>query len=605
MVVAVSTTRPQPVGSGPVGPVWESLRGEGVTMAEATMTDRDVALDVDAVPANGAEPGRIERGIRLVAVWHVLGAAGAVVMMLLASRGEGQELPATIGVFLRVFAIASFVAHAAAAYGIAQRETWGRTVSLVVGYLTFVVAAVAVIHQLGGFTAIGALGEGLNKAIVPFIVMCIGGLWVLVAGQIAARHPVAPGPRRLRRAGVLLAAVAFPWFVVVADPSGMISTFADRITQPVTLATLALGVTAFLATRFMWHREVGRVFGTTASTERALSGLAFLSPNLLGFLFFFAGPVLFSLVVSFYDWRTTGTSRSFVGLDNYVRALSLDVASSPTPNAGVEVLDPGYQVLMHLDWFGRHWLIGARDVTFWLSLRNIAIFLVLAVPLAVLPALGLSSILASQLRGMKIFRAVYFIPSVAGVIGVAIIWGQLFQATVGWINYLILRTAEILPFVDPPAQGHPWLSDSSTALLAMVIVFAWMSFGFNTVLYLAGHQAIPKELYEAAEIDGARTWKIFRRITVPQLRNTTFYVLITTSILALQLFDIVWILSTPQPGGPNNATMTPVIALYNEAFKMNNRGYASALAWVLFAIIFVFTFAQFRRDREGATGGMA
>jgi ABC-type sugar transport system permease subunit len=112
-------------------------------------------------------------------------------------------------------------------------------------------------------------------------------------------------------------------------------------------------------------------------------------------------------------------------------------------------------------------------------------------------------------------------------------------------------------------------------------------------------------LYEAAEIDGARAWKIFRRITVPQLRNTTFYVLITTSILALQLFDIVWILSTPQPGGPDNATMTPVIALYNEAFKQNNRGYASALAWVLFAIVFVFTFAQFRRERDSATGGLS
>jgi ABC-type sugar transport system permease subunit len=553
----------------------------------------------------GTAPDGIERGIRLVAAWHVLGAVGAVVMMLLASRTGDAELPATIGVFLRVFAIATFVAHAAAAFGVAQRRRWGRTVSLVVSYLTFVVAIVAVVHQLGGFTAVGALGTGLSKAVVPFLIMCVGVLWVLVAAQISSSRPAAPGPRQLRRAGFVITGLAFAWFVVAADPSGLISTFLERIVQPVTLATLTLAVAAFVATRFMWLREVGRVFGTTASVERTLTGLAFLSPNLLGFLFFFAGPVLFSLVVSFYDWRTTGTGRSFIGIDNYVEALSLDVASAPAPNAGVEVLKSQYQVLMHADWFGQHWVIGARDVTFWLSLRNITIFLALAVPLAVLPALGLSSILASQLRGMKIFRAIYFIPSVAGVIGVAIIWGQLFQSTVGWLNYLILRAGELLPFVDPPAQGQAWLSDNSTALLAMVIVFAWMSFGFNTVLYLAGHQAIPKELYEAAEIDGARTWKIFRRITVPQLRNTTFYVLITTSILALQLFDIVWILSTPQPGGPDNATMTPVIALYNEAFKDNNRGYASALAWVLFAIIFVFTFAQFRRDREGATGGMA
>jgi ABC-type sugar transport system permease subunit len=577
---------------------------EGVTMVDSTLTEREPAA-VDRDERGRRPAATFDRGLKLIVLWHVAGTIASVVMLLLASRSGNEELPATIGVFLRVFAIASFVANAASAFGVARRLSWGRTTSLVTNYLVFVVAIVAVVHQFGGFTAIGSLGEGLSKAVIPFVVVSVGLLWVLVAGQIATNRPTAPGPRRLRRSGWIVAAVGSIAFVVVADPSGMISTILERIVQPVTIGTMLLAAGALVATRFMWQREIGRIFGTTASVERTLTGLAFLSPNLLGFLFFFAGPVLFSLIVSFYDWKTTGTSRSFVGIDNYVEALSLDFASAPAANAGVEVLKSNYQVLMHLDWFGRNWVIGARDVTFWLSLRNITIFLVLAVPLSVLPALGLSSILASQLRGMKIFRAVYFIPSVAGVIGVAIIWGQLFQSTVGWINYLIKRAGDLLPFVEAPAEGQAWLSSNSTALLAMVIVFAWMSFGFNTVLYLAGHQAIPKELYEAAEIDGARTWKIFRRITVPQLRNTTFYVLITTSILALQLFDIVWILSTPQPGGPDNATMTPVIALYNEAFKDNNRGYASALAWVLFVIIFAFTFAQFRRDREGATGGLA
>jgi ABC-type sugar transport system permease subunit len=569
-------------------------------MIDLTTMDREPEIADEAQYEQG-----MTLGLRLVVFWHIAGAAAAVVMMLLASRSGEDELPGAIGVFLRLFAIASFVAHAAAAFGVAQRRRWGRTVSLVVNYLTFVVAVVAVIHQLGGFTAVGKLGTGLNKAFVPFLVIAVGLVWVLVASQIAAGKPAAPGPKHLRRAGWVIAGLGFVWFVILADPSGMLSTLVERIVQPVTIASLVLAAASLAATRFMWQRDVGRVFGTTASTERALTGLAFLSPNLLGFLFFFAGPVIFSLIVSFYDWKTTGTGRSFIGIDNYIQALSIDVASSPTPNAGGEVLNSGYQVLMHLDWFGQHWVLGARDVTFWLSLRNIMIFLVLAVPLSVLPALFLSSILASQLRGIKVFRAIYFIPSVAGVIGVAIIWGQLFQSTVGWINYLIKRAGDILPFVEAPAEGQAWLSSNSTALLAMVIVFAWMSFGFNTVLYLAGHQSIPKELYEAAEIDGARAWKIFRRITVPQLRNTTFYVLITTSILALQLFDIVWILSTPQPGGPDNATMTPVIALYNEAFKQNNRGYASALAWVLFAIVFVFTFAQFRRERDSATGGLS
>jgi ABC-type sugar transport system permease subunit len=545
----------------------------------------------------------LQRGLLLVTIWHVLGAISGAGMMLLARRGGDQELPGTIGVSLQLFAIAAFVTHAYAAYGIRTRRHHARSASLVINYLTFVVASVATLHQFGAFRAIGSLGQGLYQAFVPFMVAAIGLIWVLVAGQIATSNPSAKSPAILRRAGQVLMVIGAVWFVIAADPTGMLSSIADQIVQPLTIASIALTVGALLAVRFMWQRDIGRLFNTTSSEERTLSGLAFLSPNLIGFLFFFAGPLVFSLIVSFFDWTTTGTSRSFVGLDNYIEALSLDFASSSTANAGVEVLNPGYQVLMHLDWFGQNWVIGARDVTFWVSLRNIIVFLVLAVPLSVLPALGLSSILASELPRAKIFRAIYFVPSVAGVIGVAIIWGQMFQSTVGWINYLIARAGDILPFVERPDQGHPWLSSDSTALLAMVIVFAWMNFGFNTVLYLAGHQAIPKDLYEAAEIDGARTWKIFRRITVPQLRNTTFYVLITTSILALQLFDIVWILSTPQPGGPDNATMTPVIALYNEAFRDNNRGYASALAWVLFIIIFGFTFAQFRRDRDAATPG--
>jgi ABC-type sugar transport system permease subunit len=545
----------------------------------------------------------VDTGVKLVAAWHLIGVLAGVVSMLLASRGGDDELPSIIKYFMQGFSIVVVVAHLFAAVGVFRGQRRARTVSLVTNYLLFVVALSALLHQLGAFTGIGKFGTGLNKAVWPFLVIVVGLLWVLVAGQMLSKNPLAAGPNGLRKGGWILAGLASIWFVIAADPTGMLSQIADRITNPLEIGTLLVVIGAGLATRFMWQRRVAVRFGTSASEEQTLSGLAFLSPNLIGFAFFFAFPLLFSLIVSFYDWKTTGGSRTFIGLDNYIQALSLDVSSAPAANAGNEVLKDGYQVLMHMDWFGNNWVLGARDVEFWLSLRNILFFLVLAVPLSVLPALVLSSILASKLPGMKVFRAIYFVPSVAGVIGVAIIWGQLFQSTVGWINYLILRAGEILPFVDPPAEGHPWLSSNSTALLSMVVVFAWMNFGFNTVLYLAGHQSIPKELYEAADIDGANVWQVFRKITVPQLRNTTFYVLITTSILALQLFDIVWILSTPEPGGPNNATTTPVLALYEEAFTDNNQGYASALAWVLFLIIFGFTFAQFRQQKDGATAG--
>ncbi len=561
----------------------------------------------EIVPSFQRAPGEprtnLAVGVKLVGIWHAIGLFVCLAGFALASRSGDQQLPIAISLLLRVFFAATFVANIYAAVGVIKTWRRARIVSLVVNYLVFVVTVSAALHQFGFFTAIGSFGEGFNKAFVPFLVLSVGLLWVLIARQILAKHPAATAPRTLRTAGKVLAAAAAVWFVIVADPSGMLSAIASQITQPLTLATLAWALCAGAACRFMWHRRVAAAFGTTAGEQQTLTGLAFLSPNLIGFLFFFAGPLLFSLVVSFYEWKTTGTGRTFVGIDNYVRAFSFDLSSADAANAGTEVLGQGYQVLMHADWFGQHWVLGARDVEFWTSMRNIIIFLVLAVPASVLPALCLSSILASRLPGMKVFRAIYFVPSVAGVIGVAIIWGQLFQSTVGWINYLILRAGEILPFADPPAEGHPWLSSNSTALLSMVVVFAWMNFGFNTVLYLAGHQSIPKELYEAADIDGANTWQVFRRITVPQLRNTTFYVLITTSILALQLFDIVWILSTPEPGGPDNATTTPVLALYEEAFQNNNQGYASALAWVLFLVIFGFTFFQFRQQRDEASAG--
>jgi len=543
-----------------------------------------------------------ELGLRLVALWHVVGIAAAFVALVATLNPAGNEgLPGAIRFLLLGVHALAVLGHAYSAVGVRNRWRRARTISLLTNYLLLVVSASAALHQLDAFRAIGALGQGFNKGFVPFLVVLVGVIWTAVARNLRLRAPESPAPPVLHTAGRVIIAAGAVWFVIAADPIGLLERIVDGLSRPLTLGALLVAVAAGLACSFMWQPRIAAVFGTTKSQADALAGLAFLSPNILGFLFFFAGPLIFSLVVSFFDWTTTNTSREFVFLDNYIRALSLDVASTDAGNAGTEVLNNGYQVLANIDWFGQHLVIGARDVEFWLSLRNIIVFMVLAVPLSVLPALGLSSILASRLPGMKVFRAIYFVPSVAGVIGVSIIWGQLFQSTVGWINYLITRIADVLPFVDPPASGQPWLSDDSTALFSLVVVFAWMLFGFNTVLYLAGHQGISKELYEAAEIDGASTWRIFRRITVPQLRATTFYIVTVTSILALQLFDIVWVLSTPEPGGPDNATTTPVLTLYEEAFRDNNTGYASALAWVLFLMIFGLTFSQFRRQRDEAS----
>ena len=145
---------------------------------------------------------------------------------------------------------------------------------------------------------------------------------------------------------------------------------------------------------------------------------------------------------------------------------------------------------------------------------------------------------------------------------------------------------------------------TTDVFLLVIIVSAWMTFGFNTVLVLAGLQGIPPSLYEAAKLDGANAWQRFRYITVPTLRPTTFFVMAMTTIQAIQLFDIVFVLVNPHEG-PNNSTLTPVLYLYQQGFQNFSQGYASAVAWVLFALIFGLTLVQFRRNQAAEEGAFA
>ncbi len=250
--------------------------------------------------------------------------------------------------------------------------------------------------------------------------------------------------------------------------------------------------------------------------------------------------------------------------------------------------------------------IGARDPIFWKSVGNVLRFTLLALPASVVPAIFLAIALDSDVPGIKAFRAMFFVPSVAGVVAVALIWKQLFNATSGYVNYIIATVVgwlDSLPGVEASDPAIQWLSDADVALYSLVIVFAWQYLGFNAVLFLAGLQGIQRDLYEAAAIDGAGWWARFRHITLPQLAPTTFFVVATTGILTLQLFgEAVVLFPTNQPigSGPANSTITPVVYLYDQGFRRFSQGYASAVAWVLFALIFVFTYLQFRRQRDEA-----
>ncbi|MEE8601538.1 carbohydrate ABC transporter permease [Euzebya tangerina] len=514
-------------------------------------------------------------------VLHAVAASAGAVWLFGSDTPEGRLADA-----LAVVAIVIAVADVAAAVAIRARRHLGRSISLVLDYLTFLGAALVLLQITDTFVGLDALASNFPVG-APIVVASI--VVLILTGSAS------PRTRRVGRwVSIVLAGVAL---VVVGLLPGL-ATFASRVAQPVPGLLLVLAIVVGFITWRTYQPDVGRLLGANRQNVRTLEGLLFASPNVLGFLAFFAGPLLFSLYVSLNEWDAF-SAPAFIGLDNYVRILSLDFALAD--GGSIQYAD-GYREAFRFGSVG----IGARDPLFWTSIRNIVVFAVLAIPAAVIPALALAQLLNVRAPGMKIFRAVFFVPSIAGVVAVALIWKQLFNATVGWLNYLLGEAANlvsVLPGIELVAPEPRWLSDASVSLLSLVIVFAWQYIGFNTVLFLAGLQGLDGTVYEAATLDGANAWQKFRYLTLPALRPTTFFVVASTGILALQLFGEAIVLFPPIGAGPQNSTLTPVVYLYDQGFRQFSQGYASAVAWVLFALIFAFTFVQFRRQRDEATEG--
>jgi ABC-type sugar transport system permease subunit len=492
------------------------------------------------------------------------------------------------------------VLSAAAVPLIQRRDHRGRVLSLVVNYLGFLACAAMLLHLIGAFTGIDDLalrfGRGLTFLLITFAGYLIGSF-----GDRYEQYPT----RQLafQRVGKIIMVAGLALFLVSLINVPGLPALARQILQPVRLALL-IGLLLFGGMFWAMFRQASaEAMHANNARSETISGYLFLSPNFLGFLLFFAGPLLLSLYFSFTNWDAFGT-RDWVGLDNYARLLNMTFAqlSSPTQLAA-EVIDTKvYDELLRFTIFGNSFIVGAQDKLFWLSLRNTFVFCLIAVPLSVIPALLVANILNSKLPGMKFFRAVYFIPSVAAVVGVSLIWAWMYNAAVGWINYGITSGINFannllgLSIVDPQVR---WLSSADTALLAVAIMVAWQTMGFNTVLFLAGMQNIPKVLYEAATVDGAGTWAQFRNVTLPLLAPTTVFVVTTTLIQAFQVFEPIFIMTNP-PGGPNNSTLSMVLYLYQNGFQRFRQGYASSIAWVLFLAIFAVTIIQFRRQRGGA-----
>ncbi|HEX3347769.1 MAG TPA: sugar ABC transporter permease [Acetobacteraceae bacterium] len=292
---------------------------------------------------------------------------------------------------------------------------------------------------------------------------------------------------------------------------------------------------------------------TAAVTKRrrarsSLAGYGFLAPWLIGFFGLTLGPAVLSLYLSLTRFDLMGAPR-FIGLGNYVR-------------------------------------IATSDEKFWAAAQVTLTYVALAVPLKLVFALAVAFLLNKGMRGLPIYRALFYLPSLLGAsVAIAVLWRQIFASDGLFNDFLALFGI----------QGIAWIADPRTALYTLVVLSVWQ-FGSPMIIFMAGLRQIPHDLYEAAAIDGARPFRQFLRITLPMLTPVIFFNAIVQMIDAFKAFTPAFIISDGS-GGPINSTLFYTLYLFQEAFNFFRMGYASALAWVLVVVIASFTAASFAASR--------
>ena len=287
---------------------------------------------------------------------------------------------------------------------------------------------------------------------------------------------------------------------------------------------------------------VGRRRWSRMAVREALECYFFIAPAVLGFLLFTLGPILVSAYYSLSDYDLL-SAPVFAGLKNYHEA--------------------------------------AADPLFWQALKVSTIYAAASVPLGLTISLLLASLLNQRVRGITAFRTLVYVPSVLSGVAVALLWAWIFNPSFGILNVLLDKVG---------IQGPQWIYSQEWALPSLVVMSIW-SIGGGILIYLAGLQGIPTELYEAAEMDGANWWRRFFRITLPMLSPVIFFNLVMGIIGSFQTFTAAYVMTR---GGPNNATLFYVLYLYRNAFEWFKMGYASALAWILLGIVLALTLLVFR-----------
>jgi len=288
---------------------------------------------------------------------------------------------------------------------------------------------------------------------------------------------------------------------------------------------------------------VDRRPGSRLKWRNTLLGWSFILPNFIGFAVLTLVPVIALFYIAFTDWNAFGTARP-VGLDNFTRLLS--------------------------------------DHSFRVALWNTVYYTAFHIPLTLGLSLALALLLNRKMRGVAFFRTAAFFPYVTSIVAIAVVWNMLFSPEFGPINQ----------FLTSIGISHPpgWTTSSTWAMPAVIIVGTWREMGYYMLLFLAGLQTIPPELYEAARVDGANPWQRFLNVTIPCLRPTTFFITVMLTIGSFKVFDLILVMTN---GGPGQSTLVLSQYIYTKGFVENKLGYASAVSIVLFLICISITVVQF------------
>jgi multiple sugar transport system permease protein/alpha-1,4-digalacturonate transport system permease protein len=282
--------------------------------------------------------------------------------------------------------------------------------------------------------------------------------------------------------------------------------------------------------------------------RNTIVGWSFILPNFVGFATLTLVPVAVLFYLAFTNWNVFGVAE-WTGTAN----------------------------------FRRMW----GDASFWTALRNTGYYTVFHIPLTMVASLGLALLLNRRLRGVRFFRTVAFFPYITSIVAIAVVWNQLFSPEYGPINAFLGAVG----VANPPG----WTTSADWSMPAVIVVGTWRYMGYYMLLFLAGLQTIPTQLYEAAEIDGATAWQRFVHVTIPGLRHTTFFVTVMLTIESFKVFDLILVMTQ---GGPGQSTLVLSQYIYQKGFVENQFGYASAVSIVLFAICFGITVIQFMINRR-------